>query len=83
MIYPGRPVPGDAEDGVTEARLEVGEVHGVHVLVQDQLAEVLQDLVDVGVALRVAEVGPGAPGDGHLPGGVILAPRVNSLQWNE
>ena len=54
MIYPGRPVPGDAEDCVTEARLEVGKVHGVHVLVQDQLAEVFQDLVDVGVALRVA-----------------------------
>ena len=70
-------MPCDAEDGVAEAGLEVGQVHGVHVLVQDQLTwwkkllltvkyfsashltEVLEDHVDVGVALGVGEEGPG------------------------
>ena len=65
-------MPGDPEDGVAEAGGDVGEVHRVHALVQDQLSEVLQDLVDVGVALGVAQEAPGAPGDGHLVLGVIL-----------
>ena len=68
----GLPVPGDPEDGVTEAGGDVGEVHGVHVLVQDQLPEVLKDLVDVGVTLGVAQEAPGTPGNGHFVLGVIL-----------
>ena len=65
-------MPGNAEDGVTEAGGDVGEVHGVHALVQDQLPQVLQDLVDVGVALGVAEEAPGIPGQGHLVRRILL-----------
>ena len=68
----GLPVPGDAEDGVAEAGGDVGEVHGVHALVKDKLPEVLQDLVDVGVALGVTQESPGTPGNGHLVLCVIL-----------
>ena len=65
-------MPGDAKDGVAEAGGDVGEVHRVHARVQDQLPQVLQDLVNVGVALRVAEEAPGVPGQGHLVLSILL-----------
>ena len=45
MTHRGLAVPGDAEDGVAEAGLEVGQVHGVHVLVQDQLEQNIFELL--------------------------------------
>ena len=68
----GLAMPGDAEDGVAEPGGDVGEVHGVHARVQDQLPQVLQDLVDVGVALWVAQEAPGVPGQGHLVRRILL-----------
>ena len=51
-------MPGDAQDCVGEASLQVGERHRVQALLLDHLPEVLQDLINVGVALRVAQDGP-------------------------
>ena len=45
VTHRGLAVPGDAEDGVAEAGLEVGQVHGVHVLVQDQLKQNIFELL--------------------------------------
>ena len=73
----GLAMPGDAEDGVAEACGDVGEVHGVHALVQNQLPQVLQDLVDVGVALRVAEEAPGVLGQGHLVLRILVDVKVD------
>ena len=70
-------MPGDAQDGVAEAGGQVGEVHGVHALVQDQLPQVLKDLVNVGVTLGVAQEAPGASGNGHFVLGVILDVEAN------
>ena len=70
-------MPGDPEDGVAEASGDVGEVHRVHARVQNQLAEVLQDLVNVGVALGVTQEAPRAPGNGHLVLCVILEVEVD------
>ena len=72
LSHVGLAMPGDAEDSVAEASGDVGEVHGVHALVQNQLSQVLQDLVDVGVALRVAQEAPGVFGQGHLVLRIIL-----------
>ena len=55
--YCGGAVPGDAQDCVGEASLQVGERHRVQALLLDHLPEVLQDLINVGVALRVAQDG--------------------------
>ena len=48
-------MPGDAQDGVREAGLQVGEGHGIQSLVQDHLPEVLQNLINVGIALRISQ----------------------------
>ena len=68
----GLAMPGDAKDGVAEPGGDVGEVHRVHARVQDQLPQVLQNLVDVSIALGVAEEAPGVPGQGHLVLSILL-----------
>ena len=50
-------MPGDAQDGVGEAGLQVREVHGVQSLVLDHLPEILQNLINVGIALWVSQDG--------------------------
>ena len=54
----GLAMPGDAENGVAEAGGDVGEVHGVHARVQDQLPQVLKDLINVSIALGIPQDGP-------------------------
>ena len=55
--YCGRAVPSDAQDGVREAGLQVWKIHGVQALVQDHLPEILQDLINVLIALWISQDG--------------------------
>ena len=44
VLQLGRAVPGDPQDGVAEPGLQVRELHGVHVVLDDEVSQVLQDL---------------------------------------
>ena len=55
--YCGRAVPSDAQDGVREASLQVREIHGVQALVQDHLTQILQNLINVSIALWISQDG--------------------------
>ena len=50
-------MPSDAQDGVREAGLQVREIHRIQSLLHYHLAEILQNLINVSIALWVSQDG--------------------------